>query len=248
MQTSLIIPAYNEEHRIGGFLQSIVATAAPTPHPIPDEIIVVNDGSSDDTNRIVREFQHQLPQISVIEHKKNQGKGAAVRTGVLAAQGDHIIFMDADGATPITELPKMLAALRRADMAVGNRWLPGAQTTRHSTLRRLSGFTYRSYMRLFGIGHIDTMCGFKGFQRRIARSLFADLRETGWLFDTEICYRAVQQNVRIVNVPITWESKDGSKLNTKTLLTTSFKIWPLIHQLNKSITPARQNKPEGRGH
>lgn len=230
MTTSLIIPAYNEEKRLGAFLQS-VADYINQPGQKISEIIVVDDGSTDTTASMAGKFSQRLP-LKILQHEKNRGKGAAIRTGVMAASGDYIIFMDADGATPITELPKMLQALSTADVAVGNRWMAGAKTTRHSLLRKLSGFIYRQYMSLFGLGQIDTMCGFKGYRRDVAHRLFGSLQEERWLFDAEVAYKAVQSGYTIKNFPIIWESKDGSKLNAKTLIKTAFQIWPLIRKIS----------------
>jgi glycosyltransferase involved in cell wall biosynthesis len=229
MKSSLVIPAYNEERRLRSFLTSVSQYVKEHPSDI-GEIIVVDDGSTDRTTAVAQEFSDRLP-LRVIAHRHNQGKGAAVQTGILAASGEHVIFVDADGATPITELPKMVAALQQAQVAVGNRWMDGAKTQRHSTLRRLAGWTYRHYMALFGLGQIDTMCGFKGYRRDVARRLFQRLEEKRWLFDAEIAYRTIQAGYSIKNFPITWESKDGSKLDTKTLLRTALQIWPLIRKI-----------------
>lgn len=234
MTVSLVIPAYNEAERLPAFLRSISDYQKAHPGCF-EEAIVVNDGSTDGTLEVVRTAQPELPFFRVIDQKKNQGKGAAVRAGVLAAKGELIIFMDADGATDIAELPKMIAALQEADMGVGNRWMAGAQTQRHSSVRRLAGFVYRSYMRLFGLGDIDTMCGFKGFRAEAARNLFSTLEEKRWLFDTEIAYKAVKRGYRIKNFPIRWESKDGSKLSTYDLLASAAGIWPLIARLKKNL-------------
>ncbi len=235
MNLSLIIPAYNEASRIGPFLAAITAYDKASPDEIT-EVLVVDDGSADHTPAIVQQAARQLTKIRLLAHPINRGKGAAVRTGVQAAQGDYIVFMDADGATPITELPKMTAALQQADIAIGNRFLPGAKTERHSFLRKCSGFIYRKYMSLFGLGEIDTMCGFKGYEKEIVRNLFESLTEERWLFDAEIAYKAVQRGYHIKNFPITWTSKDGSKLATKTLLKTAFQIWPLIRNIKKRGT------------
>jgi glycosyltransferase involved in cell wall biosynthesis len=232
MKTSLVIPAYNEEVRLRPFLESISRYAESQPGLIT-EVILVDDGSRDGTVRTARLFENRLP-LRVLVHKRNRGKGAAVQTGVLRAGGDYIIFMDADGATGIAELPKMVAALSQAQIAIGNRWMTGAVTERNSTLRRLAGWVYRQYLRLFGLGSIDTMCGFKGYRREVARNLFSDLTEERWLFDTEIAYRAVRAGYSIKNIPITWESKDGSKLDTKTLVKSAFQIWPLIQKLKRA--------------
>lgn len=230
---SLIVPAYNEESRLGKFLETVVAYDREHPQGII-EILIVDDGSSDKTRQVAEGYQKKLPKIAVLSHEQNKGKGAAVRTGVMAAAGDLVIFIDADGATPITELPKMIQALRESDVAVGNRWMPGAKAERHSALRKLSGFVYRKYMSLFGLGEIDTMCGFKGYQTPVAKKLFQNLVENRWLFDAEIAYKAVQDGYKVTNFPIEWTSKDGSKLDTKTLLKTAFQIWPLIRRIKNS--------------
>lgn len=224
---SLIIPAYNEEKRIGPFLADVGGYAKRHPSDIW-EVIVVDDGSSDETFWKASSVGQYIPGFKIEQHEKNQGKGAAVKTGVMKATGDLVVFMDADGATGIEELPKMLSALEAADIAIGNRWMKGAQTQRHSLLRALSGFMYRNYMALFGLGAIDTMCGFKGYKAKVAKDLYADLGEKRWLFDTEIAYRAVQRKHSITNFPIRWESKDGSKLDTKTLIKSALNILPLV--------------------
>lgn len=228
-EVSLIIPAYNEEERIRPFFESIAEYISKNPNVI-SEVVLVDDGSVDSTVELAGEFSEWLP-LRVISHEKNSGKGAAVKTGVEAAKGELVVFMDADGATPITELDKMVRALEDADVGVGNRWMKGAKTQRHSWLRRLSGFVYRKYMSLFGLGRIDTMCGFKGYKAEVARDLFANLQEERWLFDTEVAYKAVKRGYKIKNFPIEWESKDGSKLDTVTLLKSAMRIWPLIRRI-----------------
>lgn len=232
MKVSLIIPAYNEAKRLGPFLESIARYVKQHSADI-HEIIVVNDGSSDTTPNIARDFEKKIPSLKLRQLPTNTGKGAAVQAGVMQATGDYIIFMDADGATAITELPKMIAALEQAPIAIGNRWMPGASTTRHSSLRRLAGWAYRHSMRLFGLGAVDTMCGFKGYRRAIALELFRNLREKRWLFDTEIAYKARQREYVTKNFPIRWESKDGSKLSTRELLKSALAIWPLIRRLKQ---------------
>ncbi len=235
MKVSLIIPAYNEEKRLGSFLESVAEFSTQHPNLI-SEIIVVDDGSTDDTVTIAKSFLAKIPGLRVHHLTPNQGKGAAVQAGIMQAAGEYIIFMDADGATAITELPKMIAALKQASIAVGNRWLSGAQTERHSVLRRLSGWIYRNYMRFFGLGAVDTMCGFKGYHKEIAQNLFKNLQEKRWLFDTEVAYKAQQYGYITKNFPIKWESKDGSKLSALALGKSALAIWPLIHRLKKENT------------
>jgi glycosyltransferase involved in cell wall biosynthesis len=233
VSVSLIIPAYNEEKRLVPFLETVLSYTREHPRDIT-EILVVDDGSTDRTSSLAHGFEEKIPGLKVITQPRNQGKGAAIQTGVMAARGDLIIFMDADGATPISELPKMIAALQTADIAVGNRWLPGADTERHSPLRQLSGWVYRTYMRAFGIGHIDTMCGFKGYHHEVGQDLFSGLEEKRWLFDTEIAYKAVRRGYTTANIPIHWTSQDGSKLSTFTLVKSALQIWPLISRLRRA--------------
>lgn len=232
MSATLVIPAYNEAGRLRPFLASVAAYHKEHPRDI-SEIIVVDDGSTDTTAAVARQFTALLPQLDVISYAGNRGKGAAVKKGVLAARGDTIIFMDADGATAIDEFPKMQQALQGHDIAVGSRWMRASQAQRSSFFRHLAGWAYRRYMKLFGIGEIDTMCGFKGYQRHVARDLFTNLLEERWLFDTEIAYKAVVRRYHINNFPIRWESKEGSKLSGRTLLATAFQIWPLIQRIKQ---------------
>lgn len=238
---SLIIPAYNEEQRLGQFLTDIRTFTNANPAMLT-EIIVVDDGSTDQTIDVVNSHRDNFSKFQILKHQTNQGKGAAVKTGVMAAQGDLIVFMDADGATPITELPKMISALQSNDIGIGNRWMAGAKTERHSPLRQFSSRIYRTYMTFFGLGAIDTMCGFKGYRHDIAKKLFANLQEKRWLFDTEIAYKSVQASYTIKNFPISWESKDGSKLDTKTLIKTAFEIYPLIKRIKHE---SAKGQPDG---
>lgn len=242
MATSIVIPAYNEEKRIGPFLAAITRHQARHPADIR-EVIVVNDGSTDRTAATVQSFQQRLPQLKLISHPKNRGKGAAVQTGIMAAKSPLIVFMDADGATDIDQLPKMIHALEKTPIAIGNRWMPGASTQRHSSVRRLAGWIYRTYMKLFGLGDTDTMCGFKGYRRDVARQLFSSITETGWLFDTEIAYKARRRGIPITNLPIRWQSKEGSKLSAKTLLVSAIRILPLIRRINRNYPHGSHSKP-----
>lgn len=232
MRVSVVIPAYNEEKRLPPFLSSIADYWRRHQADIR-EVIVVDDGSSDATVAVAQTFTRRLPTLRIIRQPENRGKGAAVKAGVMSARGDGVVFIDADGATAITELPKMLTVLEEADVAIGNRWMKGAAAERHSFLRSLSGWVNRTYMRLFRLGDIDTMCGFKGYRLPVARALFADMEEERWLFDTEIALRARLRGYRIVNFPIRWVSKDGSKLSTRTLIAAGIKIWPLVRRVRR---------------
>ena len=239
MSLSLVIPAYNEEKRIVPFLESIAAYGVAHPGQI-SEVLVVDDGSTDATLDVSKRAGAGILGFAVISQPQNMGKGAAVKAGVMAASGDDVVFMDADGATDISQLPKIITALEGYDIAIGSRWLTGSIMERHSALRALSGYLNRAYMRMFGFGDIDTMCGFKGYKKEVAQDLYKDLQENRWLFDTEIAYRAIRRGYRIHNFPIEWESKDGSKLDTKTLIMSALAIFPLIMRIDKQ---ERARKP-----
>lgn len=225
MSVSLIIPAYNEEKRLPAFLRELTLFHAD--HALAlTEVLVVDDGSSDGTTRAAASFAGALP-LRVIRLPRNHGKGAAVQAGVGEATSDMIIFMDADGATGPAEIPKLTAALARAPIAVGNRWMTGSLVAEREIFRAFSGRVYRTYVGLFGLKSIDTMCGFKGFRRAVARELFAHLHDERWLFDTEIMLRARLRGLPIENVPIAWTSKHGSKLRPSVLVQSCLQI-PLL--------------------
>lgn len=230
MKLSLIIPAYNEEMRLPPFLDTIVEYAKIHPEEI-HEVIIVDDGSSDSTYSIAQKYSQKLPNGKVIKHQKNKGKGGAVQIGVKAATGDVIVFTDADGATPITELPKMAAALKENQIGIGNRWMANSHAEKSTPLRHFAGWVYKTYMGFFGLAAIDTMCGFKGYRKNVADDLFAHLIDERWLFDVEIAYKAVQKKYNIKNFPIEWHSVDGSKLSSMDLLKAALGIFPLIQKI-----------------
>lgn len=222
MRASLIIPAYNEEGRLPAFLRELSAFHQRHPNLL-DEVLVVDDGSADRTSEVARSFADQLP-LKVMRFPNNRGKGAAVRAGVLEARGETVIFMDADGATSPDEIPNIVRALEHAPIAVGNRWMPGSRVADREPFRAFSGWVNRTYVGLFGLREVDTMCGFKGFRRDVARALFDHLYSERWLFDTEIMLRARRRGVPMTHVPIAWTSKHGSKLRPAVLLRSFFVI------------------------
>ncbi len=232
MSLTIVVPAYNESKRILPFLAEL-RNFINANRDLEIKVTIVNDGSTDNSLEIVNDFIRDDIHFAVLSYEKNRGKGAAVQYGVKDADSDFIIFMDADGATRPTEIPKMLQNLKNADIAIGNRWLAESKVEKRTFLRQLSSWVYRNYMRLFSLGGIDTMCGFKGFRKDVAKKLFANLFDERWLFDTEICYKAKRMKYKIVNFPINWESKQGSKLKSSTIIKSFFAIPILIWQVKK---------------
>lgn len=212
---SVVIPAYNEARRIPPYLQSV--TAYLNGRGLSHEILVVDDGSSDETAALVEGAGTQNSHIRLIRLPHNSGKGAAVRAGMRAAQGELQLFADADGATPIRELERLEAAINAgADLAIGSRTL-ASRDSRYLVQARLHrtllGNLFNRIVRLLGIRNInDTQCGFKLFRQSVAQDIFSVARIDGYGFDLELLYLARQRGYRIAEVPINWTDQPGSKV------------------------------------
>jgi len=211
---SVILPAFDEARRLPSYLEAIRAYLAGGDQPC--EVIVVDDGSRDATAAVVADMARQWPQLRLLRHTRNQGKGAAVRTGVLAAEGELLLFADADGATPIEEISRLDAAIAAgADMAVGSRLVPDAdiQRSRH-WYRGLTGRLFAATARrLLGIEIRDTQCGFKMFRTEAARRLFAAVAEERYLFDLELLLLAQRLQLKVIEVPIRWHEVSGGHMH-----------------------------------
>jgi len=212
---SVVIPAYNEASRLPPYLESVSAYL--TRRGMAHEILVVDDGSTDDTAQVVEQFAAAHPSVSLIRLPRNTGKGAAVRTGMQAARGILRLFADADGATPIQELERLETAVQQgADVAVGSRTL-ASRDTRYAVKARLHrtlmGNLFNRIVRSLGIRDIcDTQCGFKLFRDATATDLFSVARIDGYGFDLELIYIAQRRGYRIAEVPINWSDQPGSKV------------------------------------
>ena len=211
---SLIIPAYNESERIIATLDRVLAYVAEQGWNA--EIVVVNDGSRDDTADIVRRYSAQHPHVRLVENPGNRGKGYAVRNGMMNAAADVLLFSDADLSAPIEEAPKLFAAIAAgADVAIGSRWLrPELQSERQPLHRQLFGRIYNLLLRiLLGLKFADTQCGFKAFTRASAAAIFPRMRIDRWGFDPELLFLAKKTGQRIVEVPVRWAHDERSKIN-----------------------------------
>lgn len=210
---SLILPAYNEARRLPPYLASVQQHLHRC-HRDCHEVIVVDDGSDDHLCELLRHAAADWPQLRWIRHPENQGKGAAVRTGVLAAKGELILFADADGATPIEEECRLAAAIHGGvDLAIGSRLAPGARRSR-ALLRSLVGRTFALIARrMLGLSVRDTQCGFKMFRAEVGRRLFSLAQEQRYLFDLEILALAQRLGYRTAEVPIRWREIPGGHLH-----------------------------------
>ncbi len=208
---SIIIPAYNEAERISSSLDKALEYLAKQEYSW--EVIVVDDGSNDDTVRVVK---HYAPNVTVIEQPRNLGKGAAVRTGILAAKGDYRIFTDADFSTPIYELEKLLPKLQNGvDVCIGSRRVDPSMVKVHQPwYREIIGVIGNKIIQtLLFSGIEDTQCGFKGLTAKAATKLFSTMKVDGFGFDVELLFLAKRANFSIVQVPVEWYNDERSRLN-----------------------------------
>jgi dolichyl-phosphate beta-glucosyltransferase len=208
---SLVIPAYNEVGRLPAVL---AAARSYLEREFPDgyEVLVVDDGSRDGTAELLGGLVADWPQLRVVTHPTNRGKGAAVRTGMLETRGGLVLFADADGATPMAEEQRLRAAIEAgADVAVGSRLLDVAAQRRPA--RRWGGRLFARLVRwVVALPVRDSQCGFKMFRGEVARRLFRECREDGYLFDVVVLALAARSGCRIAEVPIRWRDVPGSKL------------------------------------
>ena len=219
---SIVLPAYNEADRLPGSLDRVIDFAGA--QPFDSEIVIADDGSRDATPDIVRgrAAAGLPPRVSVrlVQHERNRGKGAAIRTGVLAARGRYVFFMDADLATPPEDALKLLDRLETgAPVVIGSRIQADGHDMRASqpAQRRVVGrmFTLmRKAMRVLP-DIDDTQCPMKGFAHDVAQAVFAQQQLAGWIFDAEVLYIARSLGYGIVSVPVTWHHVEGSRLRVR---------------------------------
>ncbi|NLE51851.1 MAG: glycosyltransferase family 2 protein [Chloroflexi bacterium] len=208
----MIIPAYNEEARLPESLSLIAAFAQSQPYPV--EVVVVDNNSSDRTHAIVEEFADEVPYVRPL-FEGTQGKGAAVRTGMLAARGAYRFVCDADLSMPIEEIVRFLPPqLDHFDVAIGSREAPGAVRYDEPWHRHVMGRVFNTIVRLFAVhGFQDTQAGFKMFRAEVAEALFPLQTLNGWSFDVEVLFLAQKRGYRIVEVPINWYYKANTRIH-----------------------------------
>ena len=211
---SIVIPAYNESARIRTTIEKILGHIQRRDWNA--EVLVVNDGSTDDTPQIVQTYAADNPVLHLIDNPGNRGKGYSVRNGMLHACGEVILFSDADLSSPIEEADKLFAAVQGGvDVAMGSRWLRRElQTQRQPLYRQVFGRVFNLALRiLLGLHYQDTQCGFKAFSRRAVQSIFPLQHIERWGFDPEILYLAQRFGFRIEEVPVKWAHRDGTRIN-----------------------------------
>ena len=212
---SIVVPAYNEELRLPPTLAKLKAFL--DKQPLRYEIVVVDDGSKDNTIGAVNQAMATLPNLRLVRQVPNRGKGAAVRRGMLEARGQIRVMCDADGSMPPEELPKLLAPITscRAEIAIGSRYVDGAKTDVKQPFYRVlwSRLANRVIQRSLVPGVRDTQCGFKAFTAEAARDLFRYGRIDGWAFDLEILALARRRGFAIAEVGVEWKDDGRSRVN-----------------------------------
>ena len=211
---SIVIPAYNEGARLGATLEKVLAYVRAQGWGA--EVLVVNDGSRDNTADIVRMFAAKDDALRLIENPGNRGKGYSVRNGMLNARGQILLFSDADLSSPIEEAPKLFSALGKgADIAIGSRWLRAeTQTQRQPLHRQVFGRIFNLLLRVtLGLPYKDTQCGFKAFTQKAAQAVFPLQKIERWGFDPEILFLARKFGLKTEEVPVVWGHSGGARIN-----------------------------------
>jgi glycosyltransferase involved in cell wall biosynthesis len=211
---SIVIPAFNESARIPATLRSVVDCIRARGWSA--EVLVVNDGSRDDTAAVVREFALTAPEVRLLENPSNRGKGYSVRSGILNAVGDIVMFTDADLSSPIEEAADLFAAIAQgADIAIGSRWLATSrQTHRQPLYRQFFGRCFNALTRMvMSLPFADTQCGFKAFTRNAAQTIFQLQTIERWGFDPEILFIALKRGYHIQEVPVSWAHDARSRIS-----------------------------------
>ncbi|MBS1122552.1 MAG: hypothetical protein H6Q90_4780 [Deltaproteobacteria bacterium] len=212
---SIVVPAYNEEHRISPTLDRLHAFLAA--QPLRYEILVVDDGSKDNTCGVVEQAMGRIANLRLVRQVPNRGKGAAVRRGMLAARGQIRVMCDADCSMPPEQLPRLLAPIIacQASISIGSRYAEGSKSDIKQPFYRIlwSRLANKVIQRSLVPGVRDTQCGFKAFTAEVARDLFARARIDGWAFDLEILALARRRGHAIAEVGVEWTDDRRSRVN-----------------------------------
>ncbi|KAF9454380.1 glycosyltransferase family 2 protein [Macrolepiota fuliginosa MF-IS2] len=224
---TVVVPAFNEKERLPIMMEETVTHLDSLSPKRSYEILIVDDGSSDDTSKVALNLGAKYPKcdIRVVTLEKNVGKGGAVRHGMLYGGGERLLMVDADGASKFSDLEKLWKAMdevapnKKAGVAVGSRahLVKSEAVVKRSVLRNILMYGLHTILRIVGVGHIrDTQCGFKLFSRSAAQQIFPAQHLPSWIFDVELLLLAKQLRIPAAEVPIDWHEVAGSKLNVVT--------------------------------
>jgi glycosyltransferase involved in cell wall biosynthesis len=242
---SLVIPAFNEEERLPALLRQLRDGAEAEAERAAFELkeaIVVDDGSTDDTVRLLAEAAETWPTLRPVRGAVgNAGKGAAIAAGVREARGDFVLFADVDLSTPLSEAPKLGAAIRDgADLAIGSREIPGATVERGPLHRKVTGKGFNGVVRaLTGLDVNDTQCGFKLMRTEVARELLETQLCPGFAFDVELLVRAQMAGLQIAEVPILYVHDSRSRVR---VASASVRMLADVAELSYRLRPRRSSR------
>lgn len=213
---SILIPAYREAARIREPLRTIDDWCASSGRRC--ELVVVDDGSADDTTAVVRDVASALrTPLRLLRSPTNRGKGHALKVAFAAARGEILLFTDADLSTPIDEAERLVSAVEAGHpIAIGSRKMPGASIeVRQPLLRETLGRAFTALVQVLIARVSDATCGFKAFRADVGRDLFARVRVFDWSFDAEILRLATRAGLPILELPVRWQDRDGSKVDLR---------------------------------
>ncbi len=214
---SIVVPAFEEQTRLGDSIKQILAYIER--EKLSAELIVVDDGSKDDTAKIAEAVTFEFPdlQTKVIRYEENRGKGFAVKTGLIAAAADIAVFSDADLSTPIEEMPKLVKPIQTGDYDVtfGSRALDRSLIGTHQPWRREQGGKVMNLIirTMSGLPFADTQCGFKAFNMKTFRPLLEKMTIDRFGFDVEFLFVAAHHKLRLKEIPVRWNNVEGSKVS-----------------------------------
>lgn len=222
---SVIIPAYNEEHRIGKTLSAVSAFLQKQTYST--EILVINDGSKDKTAQIVSEYAKKIPNLILVDNQENHGKGWVTKQGMLKATGDVRLFMDADNSTVVDEVAKMLPYFEQGyGLVVGSRRIAGSEiAVKQPWIRDFLGGVFRLIVHtLVPVGVTDSQCGFKAFTRNATEAIFPQQTIYRWAFDVEILALARRAKFKIKEVPVKWVNDSESHVKFSGMVKMLFEV------------------------
>jgi len=211
---SIVVPAYNEGKRLADTCRKISNYF--TEHGASFEVIIVDDGSTDNTSQVAKELSTKYDGVKFLVNKENRGKGYSVRRGILETKGDYVLFTDADLSTPIEEAAKLLKYLQEGcDVAIGSRALPGSDVRIHQPFyREYSGRIFNLLMKAVTSLKInDTQCGFKCFGKKAAKDIFSRQALDGFSFDVEDLYIAKKLGYKVKEVPVVWLNSESTTVS-----------------------------------
>ncbi|MFA5175694.1 MAG: dolichyl-phosphate beta-glucosyltransferase [Candidatus Nanoarchaeia archaeon] len=210
MDLSIIVPVYNEEKRIQPFLPNLIDFSKKNLKNY--EILLINDGSKDNTLNVLKELIKNNKTTKIISYNENKGKGYAIREGIFSSKGSKVMFIDADGSIMPDQIPNLVKELEHYDCVVGNRKDKNSKVTT-SRYRAFTQILFNGIVRvLFWTGIDDNLCGFKGFKKEVAKDLFQEMYDYGWIFDVELFYKMKKKGYSLKRIPLVWTHVDDSKM------------------------------------